>query len=160
MPTFNDLFLRACARQPFERTPIWLMRQAGRYQPEYRALREKHSMMELCTTPELAAEVTLAPLRRFDFDAAILFSDLTMPFTPMGAPFVLKENQGPIIANPIRTQADVNNLRLIQPEEDLPFALETTRILRQELKVPRIGFPATPSPIAAYLLEGSAVRDS
>src|SRR6478672_9043521 len=100
LTAFNDLFLRACALRPTDRTPIWLMRQAGRYQPEYRELRKKHSMIELCTTPELAAEVTLAPLRRFDLDAAILFSDLTMPFTPMGAPFELKEGQGPVVENP------------------------------------------------------------
>src|SRR5260221_10625206 len=102
MTAFNDLFLRACALQPVERTPLWLMRQAGRYQPEYRELRQKHSMMELCTTPELAAQVTLMPLERFDFDAAILFSDLTIPFTPMGAPFTLKESVGPVVENPIR----------------------------------------------------------
>ncbi len=155
----SDLFLRACARQPVERTPIWLMRQAGRYQPEYRELRKKHSMMELCTTPELAAEVTLAPLRRFDFDAAILFSDLTMPFTPMGAPFVLEEGKGPIVDSPIRTAADVDRLRLIEPEEDLPFALETIRLLRRELTVPLIGFTGAPFTMAAYLVEGSGVRD-
>jgi uroporphyrinogen decarboxylase len=159
MTAFNDLFLRACARQSVERTPIWLMRQAGRYQPEYRELRQKHSMMELCTTPELAAEVTLAPLRRFDFDAAILFSDLTMPFTPMGAPFVLKENQGPIVENPIRTLDDVKRLRLIEPEADLPFALETIRMLRKDLNVPLIGFTGAPFTMAAYLVEGSGVRD-
>ncbi|HLJ57779.1 MAG TPA: uroporphyrinogen decarboxylase family protein, partial [Chthonomonadaceae bacterium] len=114
MPAFNDLFLRACARERTDRTPVWLMRQAGRYQPEYRELRKKHSMMELCTTPELAAEVTLAPLRRFDFDAAILFSDLTIPFTPMGAPFVLQEGKGPIVESPIRCIDDVRRLHLIE----------------------------------------------
>ncbi len=159
MSAFNDLFLRACARQPVERTPIWLMRQAGRYQPEYRELRQKHSMTELCTNPELAAEVTLAPLRRFDFDAAILFSDLTIPFTPMGAPFILKENHGPIIERPIRTLEDVKRLRLIEPETDLPFALKTIRILRKELNVPLIGFTGAPFTMAAYLIEGSGVRD-
>jgi uroporphyrinogen decarboxylase len=135
------------------------MRQAGRYQPEYRELRKKHSMMELCTTPELAAEVTLAPLRRFEFDAAILFSDLTMPFTPMGAPFELKENQGPVVENPVRTLEDVKKLRLIEPETDLPFALETIRILRNKLNVPLIGFTGAPFTLAAYLVEGSGVRD-
>ncbi|MDE2127831.1 MAG: uroporphyrinogen decarboxylase [Armatimonadetes bacterium] len=159
MTLFNNRLLAACAGQPTDCTPIWLMRQAGRYQPEYRALREKYTMMELCTTPELAAEVTLAPLRRFDLDAAILFSDLTLPFTPMGAPFQLKEGQGPVVETPIRTPADVNRLRCIQPDQDLAFALETIRLLRPALNVPLVGFTGAPFTMAAYLIEGSGVRD-
>lgn len=159
MPELQDRFLRACRRQPVDRTPIWIMRQAGRYQPEYRELRRRHTMMECCTTPELAAEVTLMPLRRFDLDAAILFSDLTIPFTPMGAPFVLKESVGPVIEQPVRSAADVERLRLIEPEEDLPFTLEAIRLLRRELTVPLIGFTGAPFTWAAYLVEGGGSRD-
>lgn len=159
MPEFNDRLLRACRREPVDRTPIWLMRQAGRYQPEYRALRSRHAMIELCTTPELAAEVTLMPLRRFDFDAAILFSDLTIPFTPMGAPFVLEEKVGPVIERPVRCREDVRRLRPIEPEQDLAFALETIRILRRELRVPLIGFAGAPFTLAAYLVEGRGTKD-
>lgn len=156
---FNDRFLRACRRGPVDMTPIWLMRQAGRYQPEYRKLREKYPMLELCTTPELAAEVTLLPLRRFDLDAAILFSDLTVPFLAMGVPFTLKENTGPVIAYPVRTDEDVDSLRLIEPEEDLPFVGQSIRILRRELNVPLIGFAGAPFTLAAYLVEGGPSRD-
>ena len=159
MAAFNDAFLRACRREPTARTPIWLMRQAGRYQPEYRELRTRYSMFEICTTPELAAEVTLMPLRRFDFDAAIMFSDLTIPFTAMGAPFVLKESVGPVMDSPVRTAADVARLKVIEPEESLGFALETLRILRRELAVPLIGFTGAPFTWAAYLVEGGGSRD-
>ncbi len=157
--TFNDRFLRACRRQEVDTTPIWLMRQAGRYQPEYRKLREKYPMLELCTTPELAAEVTLLPLRRFELDAAILFSDLTIPFLAMGVPFTLKENVGPVIAKPLQTEEDVNALRIMEPEEDLPFVGESIRILRRELHVPLIGFAGAPFTLAAYLVEGGPSRD-
>ncbi|MEJ5250681.1 MAG: uroporphyrinogen decarboxylase [Armatimonadota bacterium] len=156
---FNDRFLRACRRQEVDTTPIWLMRQAGRYQPEYRKLREKYTMLELCTTPELAAEVTLLPLRRFELDAAILFSDLTIPFLAMGVPFTLKENVGPVIAKPLQTEEDVNALRIMEPEEDLPFVGESIRILRRELRVPLIGFAGAPFTLAAYLVEGGPSRD-
>ncbi len=159
MSRFNDRFLRACRREPVDVTPIWLMRQAGRYQPEYRRLREKHPMLELCTTPELAAEVTLLPLRRFDLDAAILFSDLTIPFLAMGVPFTLKENVGPMIAHPVRTEEDINALRVLQPQDDLPFVAESIRILRGELNVPLIGFAGAPFTLAAYLIEGGPSRD-
>lgn len=156
---FNDRFLRACRRQSTDATPIWLMRQAGRYLPEYRRLREKYPMLELCTTPELAAEVTLMPLKRFAFDAAILFSDLTIPFLAMGVPFTLKENVGPVIAHPLRTEEDISRLRIMEPEEDLPFVFESIHILRQQLKVPLIGFSGAPFTLAAYLVEGSPSRD-
>ena len=156
---FNDRFLRACRRESVDVTPIWIMRQAGRYLPEYRQLREKHPMLELCTSPELAAEVTLMPLRRFELDAAILFSDLTIPFLAMGVPFTLKENVGPVIAHPLRTAEDVTALRVMEPEEDLPFVMESIRLLRQGLNVPLIGFAGAPFTLAAYLVEGGASRD-
>lgn len=156
---FNDRFLRACRCQAVDRTPIWLMRQAGRYQPEYRQLRQKYSMLELCTTPELAAEVTLLPLRAFELDAAILFSDLTIPFLAMEVPFTLKENVGPVIAHPIRTDTDVDRLRIMEPNDDLPFVSESIRLLRRELRVPLIGFAGAPFTLAAYLVEGGPSRD-
>lgn len=157
--TFNDRFLRACRRQEVDVTPIWLMRQAGRYQPEYRKLREKYPMLELCTTPELAAEVTLLPLRRFELDAAILFSDLTIPFLAMDVPFTLKENVGPVIAHPLRTEDDIRTLRVMEPGDDLPFVAESIRILRRNLAVPLIGFAGAPFTLAAYLVEGGPSRD-
>lgn len=156
---FNDRFLRACRRQEVDVTPTWLMRQAGRYQPEYRKLREKYPILELCTTPELAAEVTLLPLRRFELDAAILFSDLTIPLLAMGVPFTLKENVGPVIAHPLRTEDDIRTLRVMNPNDDLPFVAESIRILRRELTVPLIGFTGAPFTLAAYLVEGGPSRD-
>jgi len=159
MAEFNDRFLKACRREPTDATPIWLMRQAGRYMPEYRKLREKRSMIELCTTPDLAAEVTLMPVRRFAFDAAILFSDLTIPFTAMGAPFSLVENVGPVFEKPVRSRADVDALHGFEPEESLAFTMESIRILRRELRVPLIGFAGGPFTLAAYLVEGGSSRD-
>lgn len=156
---FNDRFLRACRRQEVDVTPIWLMRQAGRYQPEYRKLREKYPMLELCTTPDLAAEVTLLPLQRFELDAAILFSDLTIPFLAMDVPFTLKENVGPVIAHPLRTEDDIRSLRVMDPNDDLPFIAESIRILRRNLAVPLIGFAGAPFTLAAYLVEGGLSRD-
>jgi len=155
----RDRFLRACRCERVDCTPIWIMRQAGRYLPEYRALRERHSMIACCTTPELAAEITLLPIRRFDLDAAILFSDLTIPFTPMGAPFALQEGVGPVIERPIRSPSDVDRLRRVEPEEDLAFTLEAIRILRRELSVPLIGFCGAPFTWACYLIEGRGSRD-
>src|SRR5579871_5236501 len=102
----NDRFLRACRREPVERTPAWFMRQAGRYMPEYRALREKHTLLDLCRTPELAVEVTLQPLR-LGVDAAILFADILLPLEPMGAPFEFAKGEGPVIHAPVRTRSDI-----------------------------------------------------
>src|ERR1700757_1961141 len=105
-----SLFLRACRGEKTERSPIWLMRQAGRYLPEYRELRKGRTMLEAVSTPDIAAEATLQPIRRFGFDAAILFSDLTVPFTPMGAPFDIKEGVGPVVHQPVRSCADLAGL--------------------------------------------------
>src|SRR5512145_3114314 len=129
----NDRFLRACRREPVDCTPVWMMRQAGRYMPEYRALREKHSMLELCLTPELAVEVTLQPIRAFGFDAAILFSDLLVPLAPMGIPFDFQKGEGPVIQKPVRSAADVAALRRIEPRDELRVVLEAVRLLRHEL---------------------------
>ena len=135
------------------------MRQAGRYLPEYREIRKGRSMLETIRTPELATEITLQPIRRFGFDAAILFSDLTVPFTPMGAPFEIKEGVGPVIEHPVRNWDDLRSLRTIEPEADLPFVLETIRLLRSELKVPLIGFTGAPFTLASYLIEGGPSKD-
>ncbi len=157
----NDCFLRACRREPVDRTPIWLMRQAGRYLPEYRALREKYDMLTLCTTPELAVQVTLQPLQRFDLDAAILFSDIMIPLGGIGVKFKIVESVGPVVANPVRDQRDVDALRVAVPEADVPFVLEAVRLLRRELdgKVPLIGFAGAPFTLASYIVEGKPSRD-
>ncbi len=157
----NDRFLRACRREPVDRTPIWLMRQAGRYLPEYRALREKYDMLTMCCTPELAVEVTLQPLKRFDLDAAILFSDIMIPLAPMGIDFKIVESVGPVVANPVRDQRGAEALRVIEPEADVPFVIEAVRVLRRELggKVPLIGFAGAPFTLASYIVEGKPSRD-
>jgi uroporphyrinogen decarboxylase len=115
----NDRFLRACRREPVDRTPVWFMRQAGRYMPEYRALREKHSLLELVRTPELAVEVTLQPLRALPLDAAILFSDLLVPLAPLGIPFDFQKGEGPVFEKPVRSAADVAALRRFDPRDEL-----------------------------------------
>src|SRR5579862_2933350 len=125
----NDRFLRACRRQKTDTTPIWLMRQAGRYMAEYRALREKHSMLELCKSPELATQVTLQPLR-LGVDAAILFADILLPLEPMGAPFEFAKGEGPVIHRPIERASDVDPLRVIEPEEGLGYVLDAIRAIK------------------------------
>ncbi len=157
----NDRFLRACRREPVDRTPIWLMRQAGRYLPEYRALREKYDMLTLCRTPELAAEVTLQPLRRFDLDAAILFSDIMIPLTAMGVDFKIVESVGPVVANPVSDRRGASALRSIEPKVDVPFVMESIRVLRRELegRVPLIGFAGAPFTLASYIVEGKPSRE-
>src|SRR5688572_20265073 len=138
----NDRFLRACRSEPVDATPVWFMRQAGRYMPEYRALREKHSLLVLCRTPELAVEVTLQPVRALGVDAAILFSDLLLPLDPLGIPFDFKSGEGPVIETVVRSAADVDRLRRFEPRQELAYVLTAIRTLRIELegKVPLIGF--------------------
>lgn len=154
-------FLRACRCLPVDRTPVWFMRQAGRYMAEYRALREKHGMLELCRTPELACEVTLQPLQRFDLDAAIVFADILLPLPPMGVPFHFAAGEGPVIERPVRNEADVRALRPIDVQEDLGFVLETIRLVRGALpeNVPLIGFCGAPFTLASYMIEGGASRN-
>lgn len=149
----NDRFLRACRREPVDCTPIWLMRQAGRYMPEYRALREKHTMLEVCKTPELALQVTLQPLR-FGMDAAILFADILLPLEPMGAPFDFAKGEGPVVFSPIKDKADVDKLHDFDIEEGLGYVLQAIRLLKKELKIPLIGFAGAPFTLASYLVEG------
>lgn len=129
----NDRFLRACQRQPVDATPVWFMRQAGRYMAEYRAIREKHSLIDICTHPELAAEVTLQPVRALGVDAAILFADLLLPAIPLGLGLEFAKGEGPILQQPVRNLDDVNRLPRINPEADLGYALAAIRILRGEL---------------------------
>src|SRR5262249_42476605 len=119
----HDRFLRACRREPTDVTPVWFMRQAGRYMPEYRALRQKRTLLEICRPPDLALEVTLQPLRR-GMDAAILFADILLPLEPMGAPFEFAKGEGPVIHAPVRTRADIDALRVFEPEEGLGYVLE------------------------------------
>jgi uroporphyrinogen decarboxylase len=133
-----------------------MMRQAGRYMAEYRALRAKHSLLELCRTPELAVEVTLQPIRTFGFDAAILFSDLLLPLAPMGIPFDFQAGEGPRIEKPVRSRADIDALRPLEPRQDLGMVLEAIRLLRRALdgQVPLIGFAGAPFTLASYAVEG------
>ena len=135
------------------------MRQAGRSLPEYRRLRERHPILELCRTPELAAEVTLQPVRRLGVDAAILFSDIVVPLQAMGVSLDIKPGVGPVIDHPIRTSADVDNMRTLIPHEGVPFVLETIEILVDQLTVPLIGFAGAPFTLASYLVEGGPSRD-
>ncbi len=150
----NDRFLRACRREPVDHTPVWFMRQAGRYMAEYRALREKHTLLELCRTPELAVEVTLQPVRALGVDAAILFSDLLLPLAPLGIPFDFLAGEGPVVEKPIRSRADIEALRRFEPRQDLGMVLEAIRLLRRELRVPLIGFAGAPFTLASYAIEG------
>jgi uroporphyrinogen decarboxylase len=151
-----DRFLRACRGQAVDTTPVWFMRQAGRYMAEYRALRAKYRMLEICKTPDLAVEVTLQPLRAHAVDAAILFADLLLPLEPMGAPFDFLAGEGPVVERAVRTAEDIDALRLIEPEEGLGYVLEAIRLLRRELdgKTPLIGFAGGPFTLASYLVEG------
>jgi uroporphyrinogen decarboxylase len=150
----TDRFLRACRREPVDRTPVWFMRQAGRYMAEYRALRDKHTLLELCRTPELAVEVTLQPVRALGVDAAILFSDLLLPLEPLGIPFDFLAGEGPVIETPIRSRAQLDALRRFDPREALGMVLEAIRLLRRELRVPLIGFAGAPFTLASYAIEG------
>jgi len=141
---------------PVDVTPVWFMRQAGRYMSEYRALRERHSLLEVCRTPDLATEVTLQPLRRIEVDAAILFSDLLLPLEPMGVPFDFLHGEGPTIATPLRTEADLERVRCFEPREALAFVLEAIVQVKRELagRVPLIGFAGAPFTLASYAIEG------
>ncbi len=154
----NDLFLRVARGEPTDRIPVWFMRQAGRSLPEYRALRERHSILELCRTPELAAEVTLQPVRRLGVDAAILFSDIVVPLAAIGIDLEIEPGRGPVIAEPIRTIEDVRRLRPLEPSEDVGFVLEAVKLLVAELEVPLIGFGGAPFTLASYLIEGGPSR--
>jgi uroporphyrinogen decarboxylase len=158
----NDLFLRALLREPVDRTPIWVMRQAGRYLPEYRETRaHAGNFMNLCQNPELACEVTLQPLERFELDAAILFSDiLTIP-DAMGLGLYFTEGEGPRFERPVRNAADIDALPVPDPEDSLGYVMDAVRVIRRELKgrVPLIGFSGSPWTLATYMVEGKSSKD-
>jgi uroporphyrinogen decarboxylase len=156
--TEAPLFLRACAGEPVERTPTWIMRQAGRYLPEYRELRERHDFLASCRTPELACEITLQPVRRLGVDAAILFSDILVPLPAMGIPVDFRP--GPVLGRLVRTRGDVDALRVAPADEATPFVPEAVRLVRRELprEVPLIGFAGAPFTLATYLVEGGGSK--
>jgi len=157
----NDRFLRACRREAVDRTPVWFMRQAGRYMPEYRAVRERHSLLEIVKTPELAVEVTLQPINAFELDAAIIFADLLPPLEGMGLHLTYEKGEGPVIHNPLRTPADIAALRVPDARECVGYTLEAIRLAKHELadRVPLIGFAGSPFTLASYAIEGGGSRD-
>ncbi len=151
-----DRFLRACRRESVDRTPVWFMRQAGRYMEEYRTIRKDHTLLDICRNAELCTEVTLQPVLAHKVDAAILFADILLPLEPMGAPFEFAKGEGPIVHHPIRTPKDVDALRVIEAEDGLQYVLNAIRMIRGELdgKTPLIGFAGAPFTLASYLIEG------
>ncbi len=158
----NSRFLKACRRETTDATPIWLMRQAGRYMEEYRALREQYSILQIIKTPELAREVTMQPINAFDLDAAIIFADILPPLEGMGLELDFLKGEGPVIYNPVRSAADVEELRVLPPEETLWFTLEAIRLTREELDsrgIPLIGFSGAPFTLASYAVEGGSSKN-
>jgi len=155
----DSLFIRACRRQSVERTPIWLMRQAGRSLPEYRALRERWTLEEIVAQPELCAEVTLQPVRRLGVDAAVMFADIMLPLRGMGVDFELVESVGPVIAQPIRTRQAVSALRTPPAAESVPQVLAAIGIVARESPVPVVCFAGGPFTLASYLIEGRPSRE-
>jgi uroporphyrinogen decarboxylase len=154
----TDRFLRAARKQPVDVTPVWLMRQAGRSLPEYRKLRERYTLAEIVAQPELCAEVTLQPVRRLGVDAAVMFADIMLPLRGMGVDFELVENVGPVIANPIRSPADVDRLRVPDGGEAAPDVITAIRHVAAQSPVPVIGFSGAPFTLASYLIEGRPSR--
>lgn len=155
----NNIFLDACFRKPTASTPAWYMRQAGRALPEYRALKEKYDILTLARTPELAAEVCLMPIKRFNVDAAILFADIMLPLLGMGVDLQIVESIGPVIAKPIRTASDLSSLHPLDADTDFEYLKKTIQILRGELEVPLIGFSGAPFTLASYMIEGQPSRE-
>ena len=157
-------FLHACRREVTPHTPIWLMRQAGRYLPEYREIRARMGFLELCKDPQAAAEVTLLPLQRLNVDAAILFTDILIVVEPMGIGLEFSRGDGPVIHRPVRTGADIDRLQEVPVEESVPFVFETVRRVQRALearrpRLPLIGFAGAPFTLASYLVEGGASRN-
>src|SRR5262249_26292177 len=149
-------FLKACRRQPVDVTPVWFMRQAGRYMSEYRSLRERYSLLDLCRTPDLATEVTLQPVRRIEGDAAILFSDLLLPLEPLGIAFDFVRGEGPAIERPLRSEEDLGRVRRFEPRDELGYVLDPMRQVKRAVsgRVPLIGFAGAPFTLASYAIEG------
>jgi uroporphyrinogen decarboxylase len=157
----NTTFLKACKGEKTDYTPIWIMRQAGRYLPEYHTVRSTCTFLELCKSPDKAAEVTIQPVDILGVDAAILFSDILVPLEKMGAPLEFQEKRGPIFPSPIRDRNAVDKLGIPDPEDDLGYVMDTIRILTKELKdrVPLIGFSGAPFTLATYLIEGGSSKN-
>ncbi len=157
----NDLFLRACRRQPVPRTPIWIMRQAGRYLSQYRAIREKSDFLTMCKTPELAAEVTLMPVELIGVDAAIIFSDIMVVPEAMGMKLELVESRGPVLDNPVRSPSRINELCIPDPTHKLKFVLDAIELAKRELdgRVPLIGFSGAPWTLFSYMVEGEGSKN-
>jgi uroporphyrinogen decarboxylase len=157
----EPLLVRACRREPVEHTPVWFMRQAGRSLPEYREVRERYGLFDIVAEPELCAEVTLQPVRRYGVDGAVMFTDIMFPVLGMGVEVELVENVGPVIARPLRDRADVDRLVVPEPEESVPSILEAIRLVRAELapSVAVIGFCGGPFTVAGYLVEGKPSRE-
>ncbi len=153
--------MRAARREPVEHTPVWFMRQAGRSLPEYREIRKQYGLFDVCRRPELCAEVTLQPVRRHNVDAAVMFADIMLPVIGMGIDVELVENVGPVLDQPIETRADVERLRVPEPEESVPFILEAVRLTRGELRDDQavVGFCGGPFTVAGYLVEGKPTRE-
>lgn len=156
----NDLFLRACKRKPVERTPIWIMRQAGRYLPEYRAIREKYDFFTMCKTPEVAAEVTIQPVDILGVDAAIIFSDILVIPEAMGMKLQMIEGDGPVFDTPVRTERIANKLKPVDPSNDLKYVLDAISLTKKELngRVPLIGFSGAPWTLLTYMVEGQGTK--
>ena len=150
----TERFLRACRRLPVDRTPVWFMRQAGRYLPEYREIRGDRDILETCKDVDRVVEITMQPLRRMPLDAAIVFSDIMVPLAAVGVPVRIEPGRGPLVDEPIRSRADVAALRPLEPAADVPEVLEAIRLLRTELAEPLIGFAGAPFTLASYLVEG------
>ncbi len=157
----NDLFLRACRKEKVERTPIWIMRQAGRYLPQYRKVRQKADFLTMCKTPELAAEVTIQPVDIIGVDAAILFSDILVIPEAMGMRLEMVEGTGPVFVEPIMEEKDINNLKQINPFRDLGFVLDAIKLVKKELngRVPLIGFSGSPWTLMTYMVEGGSSKN-
>ena len=159
MAPSNDRLLRALRREPVDWTPVWFMRQAGRYLPEYRELRGDRDILETIRSPAEAVEITLQPLRRMPLDAAILFSDIVVPLVAIGFSFRIEAGRGPVLDDPVRSDADLGRFRPLEPEADVPSTIEAVRLLVKELEVPLIGFAGAPFTLASYLVEGGPSRD-
>ncbi len=161
MPIAETRFMKACRLERADATPVWFMRQAGRVLPEYRKIRERYNLLEICKQPELCAEVTLQPVRRLGVDAAVMFADIMLPLMGIGVDLQLVDGVGPVIAAPITDMTGVEALRPIVPEEDVPFVIEAVRAAKRELgdKTPLIGFSGAPFTLAAYLIEGKPSRE-
>jgi uroporphyrinogen decarboxylase len=157
----DPLLVRAARREAVERTPVWFMRQAGRSLPEYREIRKQHGLFDVVRNPELCAEVTLQPVRRHGVDAAVMFADIMLPVLAMGIDVELVENVGPVVARPIVSAADVDRLRVPEPEESVPFVLEAVSTVRRELRPDQalVGFCGGPFTVAGYLVEGKPTRE-